>query len=484
MSDLVDMDLEIEATCRRNNVERQRKIFQERAVPILEEPCSLESSSTPEEAMELIENMATSDHAILRDGTHIPTKRSCTICGGAYESGCCIPTEDIAHEVNYMGNQPRPNFNVSNMARTTTSNKDNEELTLTINSTKTKVIEATCRRNNAERRRKALQERTIQLSVERTLLSESSSAFPADLRESKNNLLSKQLESLTETLSKLPTQLQEAQPSHSICKLEVVVFVEELMNPTVVYPKMILLKSHQEPGDPSGTENSSRGFGANTEKNPKEECKAIMTRSKREIIVEDENVLVKVRHAEIPLILGRPFMLIANCVVDMGKSNLEMSMDDQKVTFNLFDVVKNSKYQNVCSKMEKIENKTALVARAKSRYVTQYNEFRQELERCRWHKALTRQSDNHIDEALVKEFYANLVWGKLIKFNATTLNEFLETLVFLEPGERYSTYSRFCHTHLDPQELVSKLCIPGRGFMFNAEGAPWKLLRKDLTTLA
>ena len=31
---------------------------------------------TPEEAMELIENMATSDHAILRDRAQIPTKRS------------------------------------------------------------------------------------------------------------------------------------------------------------------------------------------------------------------------------------------------------------------------------------------------------------------------------------------------------------------------------------------------------------------------
>ena len=30
----------------------------------------------PEEAMELIENMAASDHAILCDRTHIPTKRS------------------------------------------------------------------------------------------------------------------------------------------------------------------------------------------------------------------------------------------------------------------------------------------------------------------------------------------------------------------------------------------------------------------------
>jgi len=54
----------------------------------------------------------------------------------------------------------------------------------------------------------------------------------------------------------------------------------------------------------------------------------------------------------------------------------------------------------------------------------------------------------------------------------------------LEPGERYSTYSRFCRAHPDPQELASKLYIPGRGFVLNAEGAPWKLLRKNLTTLA
>ena len=41
-------------------------------------------------------------------------------------------------------------------------------------------------------------------------------------------------------------------------------------------------------------------------------------------------------------------------------------------------------------------------------YVTEYDEFRRELERRRWHKALTRQPDGRIDVALVKEFYANL----------------------------------------------------------------------------
>ena len=111
--------------------------------------------------MDLIENMAASDIAILRDRAHIPTKKSlleltsqdvllaqnkllskqlealtetlsklptqihsaqslpstilqvagCAICGGAHNSGCCIPNEEPAHEVNYMGNQPRQNFN-------------------------------------------------------------------------------------------------------------------------------------------------------------------------------------------------------------------------------------------------------------------------------------------------------------------------------------------------------------------------------------
>ena len=110
---------------------------------------------TPEEAMDLIENMAASDITIPRDRAHIPTKKSlleltsqdallaqnklfskqlealtetlsklptqiysaqslpftvlqvvgCAICGGAHNSGFCIPNEELAHEVNYMGNQ-------------------------------------------------------------------------------------------------------------------------------------------------------------------------------------------------------------------------------------------------------------------------------------------------------------------------------------------------------------------------------------------
>ncbi|KHN39010.1 hypothetical protein glysoja_017304, partial [Glycine soja] len=76
-----------------------------------------------------------------------------------------------------------------------------------------------------------------------------------------------------------------------------------------------------------------------------------------------EDVLVKVRQftfpadfvimdieedAKIPLILGRPFMLTANCVVDMGKGNMEMSVDDQKVTFNLFEAMKHPSDHKAC----------------------------------------------------------------------------------------------------------------------------------------
>ena len=45
-------------------------------------------------------------------------------------------------------------------------------------------------------------------------------------------------------------------------------------------------------------ENSFGGFGANTEKNLKEECKAVMTRSKMETIVEDESRTIEEKKVE------------------------------------------------------------------------------------------------------------------------------------------------------------------------------------------
>ena len=117
---------------------------------------------TPKEATELIENMSASDHVILCDRVHQPTKKSllelssqdvvlaqnkwlskqleslietigklptklstgqpsqssvlqvtgCTICGGAHESDHCIPFEEQTQEVSYMGNQQRQGYNL------------------------------------------------------------------------------------------------------------------------------------------------------------------------------------------------------------------------------------------------------------------------------------------------------------------------------------------------------------------------------------
>ncbi|KAL5133797.1 hypothetical protein HKD37_03G007072 [Glycine soja] len=46
------------------------------------------------------------------------------------------------------------------------------------------------------------------------------------------------------------------------------------------------------------------------------------------------------------------------------------------------------------------------------------------------------------------------------------------------------TQIMFARLRPDPQELATWLCIPGRGFVLNVECLSWKLLRKDLTTLA
>ena len=76
-----------------------------------------------------------------------------------------------------------------------------------------------------------------------------------------------------------------------------------------------------------------------------------------------EDVLVRVKHfifpadfvvmdisedIDIPVILGRPFMLTASCIVDMGKRKLELGFEDQKIDFDLFVEDKPTLEHNVC----------------------------------------------------------------------------------------------------------------------------------------
>ena len=129
-------------------------------------------------------------------------------------------------------------------------------------------------------------------------------------------------------------------------------------------------------------------------------------------------------------------------------------------------------------------------------YHFEFDEFKTELERRNLHKCLTNLQEGSIDVAVVKEFYANFyspedqapkcarVRGHLIKMDADNLNEFLQTPVLLEVGESLPTYYRFYRLRSDPKEMVASLCIPCKGFILKAEGHPWKLLKKDFTTLA
>ncbi|XP_006605085.1 uncharacterized protein LOC114398659 [Glycine soja] len=85
-----------------------------------------------------------------------------------------------------------------------------------------------------------------------------------------------------------------------------------------------------------------------------------------------EEVLVKVKHliflvdfvvidieedADIPLILGHPFMSTASCVVDMGKKMLQMGIEDQKISFDLFHEDKEPPDRNVYFKVHVMEER-------------------------------------------------------------------------------------------------------------------------------
>ncbi|XP_028236847.1 uncharacterized protein LOC114416176 [Glycine soja] len=85
-----------------------------------------------------------------------------------------------------------------------------------------------------------------------------------------------------------------------------------------------------------------------------------------------EDVLVRVKHlifpadfvvidieddVDITLILGRPFMSTTSCVVDMGKRKLQMAIEDQQISFDMFHEEKAFPDQNVCLKVNMMEEK-------------------------------------------------------------------------------------------------------------------------------
>ncbi|XP_006590017.1 uncharacterized protein [Glycine max] len=67
---------------------------------------------------------------------------------------------------------------------------------------------------------------------------------------------------------------------------------------------------------------------------------------------------------DIPIILGRPFMSMTNCIVDMGKGKLELGVEDQKVSFDLFEAMKHPNDMKACFDLDKVEQEIEIAATA------------------------------------------------------------------------------------------------------------------------
>ncbi|XP_006577524.1 uncharacterized protein [Glycine max] len=88
----------------------------------------------------------------------------------------------------------------------------------------------------------------------------------------------------------------------------------------------------------------------------------VLIQVKHRIFLADFLVMDIEEDLEIPIILGRPFISTASCIVDMGKGELELSVEDQKISFNLFEAMKHPNDQKACFDEEKVEREIELAA--------------------------------------------------------------------------------------------------------------------------
>ncbi|KAH1212711.1 hypothetical protein GmHk_14G040838 [Glycine max] len=452
---------------------------------------------TPEEATELIENMSVSDHAILRDRTHQPTKKSLL--------------ELSSHDTLLAQNKLQV---VPSMVRF-------------------------MKQANVFPSKKTLKKFILWgINNDKGILKEDFQAF------SRVPIINKDSGGHT-----LVTMSNHKSTELALKNLEVQ--VEQLAKQIV--------------------DKSSNSFVANTEQNPKEECKDVMTRSKRFVEAEDEESVVyneKVAEkestevkkndgtgVEVPYLvvpskkekdrhlarfldifkkleITMPFrealqqipfakcQLRAKRIFGHAQSRESQALSAQPLHLRLIWFAKlakmaSRKHKSIGSRptmqydtrrfssldawtkyTNNVLGRNILPERKVEIYHSQLDEFKAELERRNFHKRLTNLVDGSIDLALVKEFYANLyssedhppkqpkVRGHLVKIDADSLNTFLETPVVLAEGETLSAYSRYYRLPTDYRKIEASLCIPGRGFILNSEGHPGKILRKDLTTLA
>ena len=65
---------------------------------------------------------------------------------------------------------------------------------------------------------------------------------------------------------------------------------------------------------------------------------------------------------EVPIILGLSLMSTASCVVDMSKGKFELSIEDKKISFDLFATMKHPNDREACVEEEKVEQEIDSIA--------------------------------------------------------------------------------------------------------------------------
>ena len=161
-----------------------------------------------------------------------------SICGGAHESGCCIPLDDATKEVNYTGNQNRQGFHVGSFSGYQQGANFNQ--------------------NQGQGWRSHLGN---QFNKDQ--------GGPSNIPQNQGPSLFERTTKMEETLAHF---MQVSMSNHKSTESA----IKNLEIQVGQLAKQI-------------ADNSFRGFGANTEKILKEECKPVMTRSKRATIVENES---------------------------------------------------------------------------------------------------------------------------------------------------------------------------------------------------
>ncbi|KAL5137948.1 hypothetical protein HKD37_10G028225 [Glycine soja] len=417
---------------------------------------------TPEEAMELIENMAASDHAILR----------CVICGGAHDSSCCIPIEDTTHEVDILD---------FNMASNIISNRDSGELTLGGPS------------NRPQQQGPSLYDRTTKLEETLAQFMQVSMSNQKSTESAIKNLevqvgqLTKQLAYQLSRSFGANTEKNPKEESKMVSMNEGEKMIGEEKQQLVTEPEIDpvvepLSQTEEEVEAEDDHEKEKKEKEKEKENEKENERKEEKKKNKSELAREKRKEASPSKREELLVRLESGFYYGYNVLVlirvrwpNRGLSG-GMASHNRKATA-LITICITEAWDRYS---DNVLARNILPERNVKLYINEFDDFRRELIRRNWHKQLTNLTEGTIDVAIMKEFYANLyvpddkspkqvrVRGHIIKFDVDSLNTFLETPV----------------TRPDPQELAARLCIPGRGFVLNAKGLPWKLLRKDLTTMA